>query len=69
MSALELILAIGVAVQAVGLMCLFWAVNRLREEIVVTRIITLPEAAFADVDPPMMFARKTVVSPMTGGGA
>lgn len=65
MTMIEIILAVGVLVHAMGLIGVVVAINLLRDDIVVTRIITVPESIFSDIDPPLNFARKTAVVPMT----
>lgn len=65
MSTVEIICAVAVAVQAVGLTGIVLAINALREDIVTTRIITVPESIFADMESPPRFAKKTVRVPMT----
>ena len=55
----------ALTVQAVALTCLIVEIRRLREDIVTTRIITVPESIFSSDDSPPIFARKTVVVPLS----
>lgn len=60
---MTVILAIAsgwIAVQALALIALVVEIKGLRRDIVVARIVTLPEKAFEGVEPPLRFARRRV---------
>jgi len=63
-SGIDLLLGGLTAVHALGMIGIVLSINRLREDIVVTRILTLPEEALSDLEPRPRFARKTVVAPL-----
>jgi len=65
---MEMLIASALIVQAAALTCLVVEIRRLREDIVTTRIITVPEAIFSSDDPAPNFARKTVVVPLGDEG-
>lgn len=52
--------AAALAVQALALIALVVEIRGLRRDIVVARIVTLPEKAFEGVEPPLQFARSTI---------